>query len=89
MQPEINSAPSVPTLSERPRAPDLLPSTTPAQLANSSFDLLPTNVAIDPKSFPHQPRGGSISSPCTIENIAYMLNRYGIEPYYNTIKKKL
>lgn len=89
MHSENNLAPSVPTPSERQRAPDLLSSTTPKQLEDSSFDLLPTNVAIDPKLFPHQPRGGSFSLPCTIENIEYMLSRYGMEPRYDIIKKKL
>ncbi len=87
MQSENNSAPSVPKAPELRRAPDLLPSNTPTQLEDSSLDLLPTNVAIDPKSFPHQPRGGSFSLPCTIENIAYMLSRYGMEPRYDVIKK--
>lgn len=89
MQSENNLAPIVPPPSERQRAPDLLPSSIPTQLEDSSFDLLPTNVAIDPKSFPHQPRGGSFSLPCTIENIEYMLGRYGMQPRYDIIKKKL
>ena len=89
MQSENNSAPSVPTPSERLRAPDLLPSNNQKHLEESSIDLLPTNVAIDPKSFPHQPRGGSFSLPCTIENVEYMLGRYGMQPRYDIIKKKL
>ena len=82
MQTENNSAPSVQTLSKRRRAPDLVQANTPKKLEDASLDLLPTNVAIDP-------RGGSFSLPCTIENIEYMLSRYGMQPRYDIIKKKL
>lgn len=44
---------------------------------------------IDVTSFPHQPRNGSNTLPCTIPNVEHMLKTYGILSRYNIISKKL
>lgn len=46
-------------------------------------------VALDPKSFPHLPRGKLRDLPTTVENVDYMLSRYEIKVEYDCIKKKI
>jgi hypothetical protein len=42
---------------------------------------------LDPELFPHKRREGKL--PATIENMAHLLEGYGIEARYNVIGKKL
>jgi len=46
-------------------------------------------AALNPDSFPNQPRKGSYSIPTTIANVKHMLAGYSIVAKYNVITKKL
>lgn len=47
----------------------------------------PKPEPLDPDSFPHRPRRGTL--PPTIENIEHLLDAYGITARYDVIRKKL
>lgn len=53
------------------------------------FPYIPSDIPLDPRSFPHQPRGNGNSVPATLDNIRHLLSSYGINPRYNVISKGL
>ena len=53
------------------------------------FPYIPSDVPLDPRSFPHQPRGNGNAVPATLDNIRHLLSSYGINPRYNVISKGL
>lgn len=57
-------------------------------LAPNAIPCLSNAQPLDPKTFPHPPKGGSQNVPATIPNLNYLLNEYGVVVRYNVIKKK-
>lgn len=50
---------------------------------------IPSDVPLDSRSFPHQPRGNGTAIPATLDNLRHLLSSYGINPRYNVISKGL
>lgn len=64
--------------------------TTPTESSlQFQFPYIPSDVPLDPRSFPHQPRGNGNAVPATLDNIRHLLSSYGINPRYNVISKGL
>lgn len=59
---------------------------TVAQVPRYNIDYV---EPIEPRSFPNGPQGFNRVLPCTLPNIAHMMQQYGITARYDVIKKKL
>ena len=61
----------------------------PGSSLHFQFPYIPSDVPLDPRSFPHQPRGSGSAIPATLDNLRHLLSSYGINPRYNVISKGL
>lgn len=61
----------------------------PSSSLQFQFPYIPSDVPLDARSFPHQPRGNGNSVPATLDNLRHLLSSYGINPRYNVISKGL
>jgi len=83
------------TAIESETIPEISTLDTQTEAVNSSqhVDVAVFNIdsaaALNPDSFPNQPRKGSYSIPTTIANVKHMLAGYSIVAKYNVITKKL
>lgn len=60
-----------------------------AAVPKVSFSTLDEAPALNPYSFPNQPKGRYTDPPATIANVKHMLAQYGVETAYDVIKKRL
>lgn len=80
---------------------DLKPENIEKELQVENIEIKPDSVlvnifsykigglsALDPKTFPHGPEKAGDRPRGTLENVAHMLNAYGVIVRYNVIKKK-
>lgn len=85
---EVSSDDRLPLTANNPTESPTFPR-NPESSLQFQLPYIPSDVQLDPRSFPHQPRGTGNTVPATLDNIRHLLSSYGINPRYNLISKGL